>query len=78
LRNPERIAVKVAPAMTVLARIASPLVRSLDVSGRLVLKALRYEAQPEHRITDEEIRTLMAVAETAGVIEPGERAMISG
>ena len=78
LRNPERIAVKVAPAMTVLARIASPLVWLLDVSGRLVLKVLRYEAQPEHRITDEEIRTLMAEAETAGVIEPGERAMIAG
>jgi len=78
LRNPERIAVKVAPAMTVLARIASPLVSLLDVSGRLVLKALRYKAQPEHRITDEEIRTLMAEAETAGVIEPGERAMIAG
>jgi putative hemolysin len=78
LRNPERIAVRVAPAMTMLARIASPLVWLLDVSGRLVLRVLRYEAQPEHRITDEEIRTLMAEAETAGVIEPGERAMIAG
>jgi putative hemolysin len=78
LRNPERIAVKVAPAMTVLARIASPLVWLLDVSGRLVLKALRYQAQPEHRVTDEEIRTLIAEAETAGVIEPGEHAMITG
>jgi putative hemolysin len=78
LRNPERIAVKVAPAMTILERIASPLVWLLDVSGRLVLKALRHEAQPEHRVTDEEIRTLIAEAETAGVIEPGERAMIAG
>jgi putative hemolysin len=78
LRNPERIAVRVAPAMTALAKIASPLVWLLDVSGRLVLKALRYEAQPEHRVTDEEIRTLIAEAETAGVIEPGERAMIAG
>lgn len=78
LRNPERIAVKVAPAMTVLERIASPLVWLLDVSGRLVLRALRHEAQPEHRVTDEEIRSLIAEAETAGVIEPGERAMIAG
>jgi len=78
LRNPERIAVKVAPAMTVLARIASPLVWLLDVSGRLVLKALGHAAQPEHRITDEEIRSLIAEAETAGLIEPGERAMIAG
>jgi putative hemolysin len=78
LRNPERIAVKVAPAMTVLAKVASPLVWLLDVSGRVVLKALGHAAQPEHRVTDEEIRSLMAEAETAGVIEPGERAMIAG
>jgi len=78
LRNPEKIAVRVAPAMTVLARIASPVVSLLDVSGRVVLRALGYQAQSEHRVTDEEIRTLMAEAETAGVIEPGERAMIAG
>ena len=33
LRDPEKIAVRVAPAMTVLAQIASPLVGLLDVSG---------------------------------------------
>jgi len=78
LRNPERIAVRVAPAMTVLARIASPIVSFLDVSGRAVLRALGYGPQPEYRVTDEEIRTLIAEAETAGVIEPSERAMIAG
>ena len=78
LRNPEKIAVRVAPAMTVMARIASPVVWFLDISGRAVLRALGYQAQAEHRVTDEEIRTLMAEAETAGVIEPGERAMIAG
>jgi CBS domain containing-hemolysin-like protein len=74
----ERIAVRVAPAMTAIARIASPVVSLLDISGRAVLRALGYQAQAEHRVTDEEIRTLMAEAETAGVIEPGERAMIAG
>jgi putative hemolysin len=78
LRNPEKIAVRVAPAMTAIARIAAPVVWLLDVSGRAVLRALGYEAQPEHRVTDEEIRTLIAEAESAGVIEPGERAMIAG
>jgi putative hemolysin len=71
-------AVRVAPAMTAIARIASPVVSLLDISGRAVLRALGYQAQAEHRVTDEEIRTLMAEAETAGVIEPGERAMIAG
>jgi putative hemolysin len=78
LRNPEKIAVRVAPAMTVMASIASPIVSFLDISGRAVLRALGYRAQPAHRVTDEEIRSLMAEAETAGVLEPGERAMIAG
>jgi putative hemolysin len=78
LRDPEKIAVRVAPAMTVMATIASPIVSFLDFSGRAVLRALGYEDKPVHRVTDEEIRSLMAEAETAGVLEPGERAMIAG
>jgi putative hemolysin len=78
LRNPEAIAVKVAPAMTMLANIASPIVSFLDVSGDAVLKAFGHKSQSEGRVTDEEIRTLMAEAETAGIIEPEERAMIAG
>src|SRR5262245_43596076 len=78
LRDPEQIAVRVAPAMTALAGSASPVVSFVDMSGRAVLRALGYNAKPEHRVTDEEIRSLMAEAETAGVIEPGERAMIAG
>lgn len=78
LRNPESIAVRVAPAMTVLAKISSPLVSVLDTSGRIVLRALGYKTQSDQRVSDEEIRTLIAEAEAAGVIEPGERAMIAG
>jgi len=78
LRDPEAIAVRVAPAMTILARIASPLVWLLDNSGDLVLRLLGYRAEGERKVTEEEVRTLMAEAETAGVLEPGERAMISG
>jgi len=78
LRDPEKIAVRVAPVMTAMATIASPIVSFLDFSGRAVLSALGYQDRPVHRVTDEEIRSLMAEAETAGVLEPGERAMIAG
>ena len=78
LRNPERIAVKVAPAMSALARIASPIIWFLDFSGRVVLRALGHKPGHEHHVTEEEIRTLVAEAETAGILEPGERAMIAG
>lgn len=78
LRNPEAIAVRVSPAMTILAKIASPFVWILDASGRLVLRALAQRHEPQERVTDEEIRTLIAEAETAGIIEPEERTMIAG
>src|SRR5690606_38197255 len=78
LRNPEKVATLVAPAMTVLAKIASLIVTVLDASGRLLLRLLNQKAQPEQRVSDEEIRAVIAEAETAGVIEPGERQMIAG
>ena len=78
LRNPESIAVKVAPAMTVLSRMAAPLVWLLDTSSRLVLALLGEREQPAARVTEEEIRSLVAEAERAGVLEPGEKEMIAG
>jgi putative hemolysin len=78
LRNPEAVAVRIAPAMTFIARVGSPLVRLLDFSGRTLLRALGQQAQPEGKVSDEEIRSLIAEAETAGIIEPGERSMIAG
>jgi putative hemolysin len=78
LRDPEAIAVRAAPAMTLLARIGAPVVWLLDASGDAVLRMLGYHAEPERRVTEEEVRILIAEAETAGVLEPGERAIISG
>jgi putative hemolysin len=78
LRDPESIAVRVAPAMMLLARIMSPLVGLLDVSGRAVLRLLGQHEMPQEKITEEEIRTLVAEAEHAGVLEPGEKEMIAG
>ncbi len=78
LRNAEAMAVKVAPAMTVIAKIASPLVTVLDLSGKLVLRLFGQTGTSDERITDEEIKTLIAEAEGAGVLEAAERRMISG
>jgi putative hemolysin len=77
LRNPERIAAAVAPAMMLLSRAAWPLVFLLDHSGRFVLAVLGQSAETEQNVTEEEIRTLVAEAETSGVLEPGEGQMIS-
>ena len=78
LRNPEKIALQVAPAMTLLARATSPLVSLLDLSGRLILGLFGHRGETSERVTEEEIRTVIAEAERSGVLEPGEREMISG
>ncbi|MPZ36562.1 MAG: DUF21 domain-containing protein, partial [Rhizobiales bacterium] len=78
LRNPEGIAVRVAPAMMFLAKIMSPLVWLLDTSGRAVLRLLGQHKPTADKVTEEEIRTLVAEAEHAGVLEPGEKEMIAG
>jgi putative hemolysin len=78
LRAPESVAAKVAPAMKLLAMIGAPIVWFLDVSGRLVLTVLGQRGETEEKVTDEEIRTVLAEAHSAGVIETEESAMISG
>ena len=78
LRNPEAVAARVAPLMAVIAKVAAPLVWFLDISGRIVLKLLRQEDTDEARVTEEEVRNVLSEAQSAGVIETGESAMLSG
>jgi putative hemolysin len=78
LRNPELIAARAAPFMAVLARVAAPLVWLLDISGRALLWLLGQRKGSEGRVTDEEIKMLVAEAEHHGTIESDERRMIAG
>ncbi len=78
LRNPESVASKVAGTMLMLSRVAAPLVWLLDASGKLVLSLLGQSGASTGTVTDEEIKTVLAEAQSAGVIETEEQAMISG
>lgn len=78
LRNAEVVAATVAPWMALLAKVAAPLVWLLDVSGRAVLALLGGKEGPESAVTTDEIKALIAEAETAGTIEPQARDMLSG
>lgn len=78
LRDSEGVASRVAPLMAFIASIAAPLVWLLDVSGKLVLRLLGQSGETDERVTDEEVKTLIAEAEHAGVLETEERHMISG
>jgi putative hemolysin len=78
LRDPEAVAVRVAPAMTLLAKVSLPVVFVLDLSGKAILALIGQGGEPEEKVSEEEIHSLVLEAETAGVLEPGEREMIAG
>jgi putative hemolysin len=78
LRDAEGVASRVAPAMALIAAVASPVVSLLDLSGKLVLRLLGQSGESEETVTDEEVKTIIAEAESAGVLESEERHMISG
>jgi Mg2+/Co2+ transporter CorB len=78
LRDPERVAARVAPMMTVLSKVSLPLVWLLDGSGKFVLRLLRQKNASETKMTEEEVKTVIAEARTAGVLETEERDMLVG
>jgi putative hemolysin len=78
LRNPEALACAVAPTMRALSKLAAPAVALLDVSTRIGLGIVGQAIDRSPRVTDEEIKALIAEAESAGVVEPEERRMLTG
>ncbi|MEI6487117.1 MAG: hemolysin family protein [Sphingomonadales bacterium] len=78
LRSPEAIAVRVAPFMAVFARATTPFVWVLDRSSRAVFRLLGQSRDADQTVTEEELRSVVAEAATAGVIEAEESDMISG
>lgn len=77
LRAPERIAAAVSRPLGALARVATPLVVLLDLSTRFVLLLLGRASDESRHVTEEEIRVMVAEAESHGVVNSGERRMIS-
>jgi len=78
LRDPESVAVRVAPYMMMLAKVSSPAVWLLDRSGKPLLWLLGHRGGTSEKVSEDEIRTLVVEAENAGVLEPGEKEMIAG
>jgi len=78
LRSPEPIAVAVAHPMKWLARITAPFVWLLDKSSALIFRVLGLDRESKNQVTAEELHLVVAEAQTAGVLEEDERAMISG
>lgn len=78
LKNPEGVAMVAAPIMAVVARVTSPIIWLLDQSGKLVLALLRVSKENNNRVTEEEVRTILAEARFEGVIEDEEQEMLTG
>jgi putative hemolysin len=78
LRDPEGLAMRVAPAMALLSRVAAPLVWLLEHSGRAVLWLLGQRGVGGNKVTEEEVHTLLTEAHEGGVLEDEEREMMAG
>ncbi len=78
LKNPEALAIRMAPAMMVLSKAAAPVVWVLERSGRVILFLLGQSGESQAKVTEEEVHTLLSEAHEEGLIEPEEREMMAG
>ncbi len=78
LRNPERLACIVAPAMRFLSRVALPVIWLLRRITEFALRLFEAPAADDTRFTEEEVKTLIAEGTEAGVFAPAEREMLEG
>lgn len=77
LSAPERLSGFVAMPMLFLARLTGPFVWLLNRSSGLLLKLLRVNDQGSGRVTEEEIRLLVAESAEQGVLDPDEHNMVN-
>lgn len=77
LQNPERAAAFVAPPMSVISRIAQPIVRVLAFSTDSILRLFGIDSRENVRlVTEDEIKLLVAQGAKAGVFDDAERDMV--
>ena len=78
LRSPEPIAAIVARPMRWLSTATGPIVWLLDQTSKLIFRLIGLNRESENTVTAEELHLVVAEAQTAGVLEESERAIISG
>ena len=78
LRSPESIAVIVSRPLRLLSKVMAPFVWLLDRSSALIFKLFGLDRESRNHVTAEELHLVVAEAQTAGVLEESERAIISG
>jgi len=78
LISPEPIAVAMSRPMRWLAKITAPFVWLLERSSAGIFQLLGLSRESRNHVTAEELHLVVAEAQSAGVLEEDERAMISG
>jgi putative hemolysin len=78
LRSPEAIAVVMARPMIWLSVATAPFVWLLDRTSALIFRTLGLDREAKNAVTAEELHLVVAEAQSAGVLEENERAIISG
>jgi putative hemolysin len=77
LRRPEHVAARVAGPIALLAKIVGPAVWLLDRSTGVVMRAFGWNRLPQQRVTEEDLKSLLAEGAQEGVLEVEEHDMIS-
>jgi putative hemolysin len=72
------VAAFVSRPMLWLSHAAGPVVWLLDAASGLIFKLLGMTRESKNAVTAEELHLVVAEAQTAGVLEESERAIISG
>ena len=78
LRNAEGVARAVAQPMRIMSAVVAPAVFLLQASTNAVLRLLGSRQEQGSRVTEEEIRMVIAEATRAGVVHAAEKDMITG
>jgi putative hemolysin len=78
LNDPERISARVARVMNGLSLAGAPAVWLLRVSTEALIRLLGVPEKPEIRVTEEEVKRLIAEGARIGVFHAAERDMIDG
>jgi putative hemolysin len=78
LRVANPVAIIMARPMAWLAKAAAPFVWLLDTSSSFLLRMIGVRHRGEHSLSAQELQMIFADATRSGVIEEGERAILSG
>lgn len=76
LAHPEQTAVKIAPAVRMMAFIATPAVKVLAYSTEFILKLMRMHHVAALQVTQEEVKLMVEQGAEAGVFDAEEETII--